>query len=216
MYSQLKSFVCDERIDRFSGTADRSESHFLDAITASLSFENGTEEYSAIRQNTSPLHTISDLTGAWSQGEYGSLLHQTAQLLQIQPVYFERSAYVETETASIYGFDVAAENSPWSLVVDSHEYRLAFHTDVWISSQSGNVLRVRRSAIQIPAKLRISAIDWTVSLRPVSLNNAEWLLPATAEYSVLYGDKGRREWNQISFSNYRRYGSETELRFGGE
>ena len=60
---------------------------------------------------------------------------------------------------------------------------------------------------------RISEIDWDVSLAKVNLSGKAWLLPTAAAYSVSYSESKRSEWNLMSFSNYRRYGSESELIF---
>src|SRR5207302_7287151 len=77
LYSSLQSFVCHERIERFRGPLNALTGRALDTVTANLSFENGVEHYSDVRQNTRPRDSISNLTGAWSEGEFGTLLLQT-------------------------------------------------------------------------------------------------------------------------------------------
>ena len=59
----------------------------------------------------------------------------------------------------------------------------------------------------------ISEVDWSVKLAPVELNGHTWLLPKSGQYAVLYAESNRREWNLMSFSDYRRYGSEVAVRF---
>ncbi len=67
--------------------------------------------------------------------------------------------------------------------------------------------------MQMPANLGITEIRWGVTLHPVDFNGDQWLLPYTAEYSVLYADSGRKEWNTMKFSGYRRYGSTVSVHF---
>src|SRR5258708_3730861 len=86
LYSSLQSFVCNERIERFRGPLNAGTTRAIDTVTANLSFENGVEHYSEIRQNTHPRTSISSLAGAWSEGEFGTLLLQTQKLLKTQPV----------------------------------------------------------------------------------------------------------------------------------
>ena len=87
LYSSLQSFVCHERIERFRGPLNAETGRALDTVTANLSFENGVEHYSDVRQNARPRDGISNLTGAWSEGEFGTLLLQTETLLKTQPVF---------------------------------------------------------------------------------------------------------------------------------
>jgi hypothetical protein len=212
-YSALQSFVCDEKIERFGGTADSGRQWPIDGIRAALSFENGVEHYGNIRQNEQERADLTSLSGAWSEGEFGTLLRQTGQLLRVEPVTFVRPAEIGGVAAAVYAFDVSEADSPWQLMVEAHVYRLAFHTEFWVSQMSGQILRVARTAPLPAANTGIASIEWSVSLRPVKLNGVEWLLPASAEYAVTYAHKNRREWNTMSFENYRRYGSQVALRF---
>lgn len=211
-YSDLKSFVCDERIDRFAGSIEDARERLIDSVTAALSFENGVEHYTNIRQNEQTLSDLAGLPGAWSEGEFGTLLRQTSQFLRLAPPTFERSDEIDGTAAAVYSFNVSEPDSPWDLAVDSRSYRLAFHSEVWISPIDGRILRVTRRAAGLARATGIASITWTVSLRPVRLSGTEWLLPATAQYEVAYLKK-RREWNRISFTNYRHYGSTVALRF---
>jgi hypothetical protein len=215
LYASLKSFVCREEIERFQGNLRGSKMSLIDHVSANLSFENGVERYSDIRQNTRGLATISALTGAWSEGEFGTLLEQTAQLLETQTASFIASTVLEGETASIYRFSVTEEESPWVLEIGPQQYRIPFTTDVWILDSSGEILKISRKSISMPKETRISEIDWDVTLNAVDLNGKTWRLPTAAAYSVCYAESKRREWNKMTFSRYRRYSSESSLRFEG-
>jgi hypothetical protein len=213
LYSSLQSFVCHERIDRFRGPLNAANARALDIVTANLSFENGVEHYSDVRQNARVRDSISNLTGAWSEGEFGTLLLQTETLLKTQPVSFQAFAALGDVATAVYRFDVPEEISPWDLDVGGRHYRLPFRTDVWIATETGEIVKIARTSLGIAAETRISALEWKVTLEPVELNGKQWLLPKTGEYSVLYDQSNRREWNLMNFSDYRRYGSEVALRF---
>jgi hypothetical protein len=202
LYASLQSFVCHERIERFQGRLSGETGRPIDTVTANLSFENGVEHYSDVRQNARPRGSLSNLAGAWSEGEFGTLLLQT-----------EAFATLGDTATAIYRFDVPEEISPWDLEVGSRHYRLPFRTDVWISTRTGEIVKIARRSLAIAPETRISALEWKVTLEPVDLNGKQWLLPKTGEYSVVYDQSNRREWNLLSFSDYRRYGSEVSLRF---
>jgi hypothetical protein len=213
VYSALQSFVCNEEINRFRGNLTGQSVKPLDKVTAKLSFERGVEQYSDVYQNNRQRPGISSLVGAWSEGEYGTLLIQTQQLLSTQKVEFETFADVKGEQTAVYRFDVASEDSPWDLEVAGHHYRLAFTTKVWIAVNSGEILKIDRTSLGIAPETRISEIQWGITLDRVGMNGKTWLLPTTGTYAVLYNEAKRKEWNTISFSNYRRYGAETALKF---
>ncbi len=213
LYSNLQSFVCHERIERFQGRLNAETGRPIDIVSADLSFENGVEHYSDVRQNTRPRGSLSNLAGAWSEGEFGTLLLQTETLLQTQPISFQAFATLGDTPTAVYRFEVPQDVSPWDLEVGGRHYRLPFRTDVWISTATGEIVKIARTSRAIAPEIRISGLEWKVTLEPVEINGKQWLLPKTGEYSVLYDQSNRREWNLMNFSNYRRYGSEVALRF---
>ena len=215
LYASLKSFVCQEEIRRFRGDLHKAKGHSIDHVSAHLSFENGVEHYSDIEQNSRNLPSISAIAGAWSEGEFGTLLQQTAHLLKTQSVSFISAASLEDTPAAIYRFDVKESESPWNLQVGPEHYSLSFTTEVWISETTGEILRINRRSTRMPEETGISEIGWEVTLDSVDLDGKTWRLPTEAAYSVSYSQSGHREWNQMSFSSYRRYGSESSLSFEG-
>jgi hypothetical protein len=215
LYSTLKSFVCREEIQRFKGGLSGSDGRPIDRVSANLSFENGTERYFDILQNNRNRPSLSAIEGAWSEGEFGTLLQQTSKLLETEAVTFVAAETLDGHPTSIYRFSVSADKSPWDLEVSPNHYRIPFTTDVWISAETGEIVKIARKSLAMPSETRISEIDWEVSLGTVDLNGQKWLLPALAEYSVSYTESNRREWNRMVFSDYRHYGSESVLRFNG-
>ena len=213
LYSTLQSFVCNEQIERYGGRASAGAGRHLDTVTAKLSMENGSEHYSDLRRKNHPLAGMSSLEGAWSEGEFGTLLKQTEQLLRTQQARFKAWDKVDDAPAAIYTFKVSAAESPWNLNVAGQQYVIPFRTEVWISRESGEILQIVRSSTEMPASLRIRQIRWGVTLSRTNLNGKMWLLPSGGEYAVLYGSTDRLEWNAMTFSDYHRYGSEVALRF---
>ena len=213
LYNDLESFVCDEQMSRYKGSLSGDKAHQIDTVTARVSFENGTERYTNIRQNKQPRSNISGVTGAWSEGEFGTLLRQTQMLLMTQPVTFLRDSNLEGTPAAVYSFEVSEQDSPWDLEVGGQHYRVPFRTQVALSRDSGQILEIERVSTGLAPETHISEMRWSVSLAPVDLNGRTWLLPKSGEYTVSYEESGRREWNLLSFSNYHRYGSEVAVRF---
>lgn len=213
LYTTLQSFICSEQIERFKGSLSGEDAQHIDTVKTKVSFENGIEHYSDILQDKQRRMRISAVAGAWSEGEFGTLLQQTQILLSTQPVLFRAYAELNGAPAAIYGVEISQQNSPWVLEVDRHHYRIPFRTEAWVSRSTGQILRIERVSTAIPSRVGISQMRWGVTLEPVQLDQKNWLLPKTGTYTVLYEAKGKREWNELTFSDYHRYGSEVALRF---
>ncbi len=213
LYRNLRSFVCNEQIERYKGALYAETGRQIDTVTATVSFENGTEHYSDIHQNSRTRPSMSSVAGAWSEGEFGTLLRQTQVLLSEQTPFFDSYADVNGVRAAVYEMEVSREESPWDLEVKSQHYRLPFRTTIWVSEANGQILKIERVSTSMPLSSGISEIRWNVLLKEVDLNGKVWLLPNLGEYAVLYEDSGHREWNVMHFSNYHRYGSEVAIKF---
>ncbi len=213
IYTSLHSFICNEEMQRFKALAALDEGKQIDAVTATVSFENGTEQYTEVRQNDKPLPSIASVGGAWSEGEFGTLLRQTQALLSTDMPILEDYSDLAGTPVAIYQIHVTANESPWDLQVRSQHVRVPFNTKVWVSEADGEILKIERISTSIPSETGIAEIQWNVVLRQVELNGRTWLLPTTGEYSVSYKDSDHREWNMMQFSNYHRYSSEVAIRF---
>jgi hypothetical protein len=212
--NELQSFVCDERVERYRGRLDALEGHRLDVLTAHLSFENGREHYYDIRQDKHERPGFSSVSGAWSEGEFGTLVRQTERLIADNPVENWALEELHGEPASVVTLHVAAGESPWDLVIEGGGRRsIAFDTTVWVSNLTGQIVKVSRRSTDVPSESGISAIEWNVTLKELATATGTWLVPDTGDYSVEYRDRNHREWNRIYFSNYRRYGAESRITY---
>jgi hypothetical protein len=213
LYANMESVVCQEQIERYKGRAS-GRGKRVDTVTASVSFENGAEQYSNIQQERRVLPSLTSLEGAWSEGEFGTLLKQTQQILSSPKVSFESEEQVGEYLTAVYNFDISIEDSPWDLTVGGRHYVLPFHTKVWVAEPSGEILKIQRTANSIPSELGIANIYWSVTLAPVDVSGGKrWILPEKADYKVVYRHTQKAEWNTMQFSSYHRYGSEAALRF---
>ncbi|MGC2661717.1 MAG: hypothetical protein WA324_27485 [Bryobacteraceae bacterium] len=215
LYTDLHSFICDERIQRFSGSLAGSQGRQIDTVIAKVAFEKGQEHYTDIFRNKKKLTQISHLSGAWSQGEYGTLLQQTKDLLARKRIEFRQNTVINGTAASIYSFDVNEQESPWQLIVHSQSYNVPFRTYVWISNANAQILKIARVSTGLPLETRVREVNWYITLEPTEMSGQTFLVPKTGQYAVLYTLGAECDWNAITFSNYHRFGVETTLRFDG-
>ena len=212
LYNSLQSFVCTERIERFASRKRTEAARHLDTLSAQVSFENGQEHYSQVKRDEESVPTLASVVGAWSEGEFGTLLRQTEDLLRARPVQWDGDAQMSGKRVSLVHFTVREQDSPWDLEVAGRHYRVPFRAEVWVEKSSGEIVKITRTSLGAIGDTRIGSLIWSVTLSPVQLNGRSWLLPKEGMYSVEYANS-RREWNELSFANYHRYGAEVALRF---
>ena len=213
LYSDLQSFICTERVDRFRNTEDGQTTVALDTLFSQLSFENGVETYSGILQNGKSLSRMSDLDGAWSKGEFGTLIFQTGVLLSSAIPSSSRYEELDGVPANLFSFEVPETRSPWDLEVGTLHFKVPFHLDVWVSQLTGEIVKIVRTSTAVPSGTGIYQIVWGVTLGPVNLNGRTWLLPKSGEYVVSYEDSFRRDSNLLTFSGYHRYDALSVIKF---
>src|SRR5262249_19432228 len=71
----LPNYVCKELMTRYQNTSHIVSWQPLDVVSTALVYENGRESYRDISINGKPTKkNIEDLPGAWSTGEFGTVL----------------------------------------------------------------------------------------------------------------------------------------------
>jgi hypothetical protein len=213
VHSELSAFICNERIERFRARLASNRKDRVDTVTAELSYENGEEVYSHILQNNRPLRSLESLAGAWSLGEYGTLLRQTRNLLSSKAAMFRQLTTINGVDAAIYSFDTNESDTPWILTVAQKDYRVAFRTFVWVSIPSAQIFKIARISRDIDQESRVTNVTWMVTFKACKLKGKQYLVPEGGQYAVTHGLDGWCEWNVVTFSNYHRYEAETRVTF---
>lgn len=203
-YVDLTHFVCKERIERYRGEARNPHGHKIDVIMSQVIYDHDSEQYTDLRQNGKPLSRIDALSGAWSHGEYGTVLRETINGLNSRAVNFVSFSVLGGKRAAVYTFDYGVSDSPWDILVAGTHYKMPFHCQIWASVTTGALLRIERITHDVPSLIGISAVNWAVEFGSISVNGKVLWLPHRAIYSVSYPNCDCHYWNQIQFSEYRR------------
>jgi hypothetical protein len=200
-------------MERYRARLNGQNALQIDTVTAQVSFENGTENYSGILQGDRQRTSMSEIRGARSEGEFGTLLRQTRTLLATGALTQQTASDENGRPAVLLSLNVPGDKSPWQVTVDRKKYGLPFRTDVLVNQATGRILAVKRTSTAMPPASDISEIQWSVNLKPAQLDGKEWLLPASGEYSLLYEKTNRREWNQITFGDYHHHAASSVMHF---
>lgn len=212
MFSEVENVICQERIQRYKGK--HGESHEIDVVEASVAVTDGEERYSDILQNHKHRSQMQQIGGAWSEGEYATFLREARRVLGSNE--FIKEGFLTTLNgvpAVMFPYEMDESASAWDFLVRYHRYMLSFHGELWISQATGELLRSRRIARNLDIATGISEVDWTVDFSSVVINGRAITLPSRALYSVTYLRDESKEWNLTSFNSYRRFSSDSTIKF---
>lgn len=208
----LSNVTCHEETERYEvrGSATR-ETGILETNVEVL---NGSEKYSAIRMNQKKFPDMHHVPGTWSVGEMVTLLQVTRDAIDAGQVQFADDETADLGKTVIMTFTYPAYSQRWYLKVKSQLHWMPFEGRVWESPETGEILRVTWRAASLPADIGVSEVTWTVDFKSVDISSLVMTLPTEARYQVTYRSGGNRiDRNVTHFSEYRRYGSDSAIRF---
>jgi len=212
----LPNFICQERIARFRSEVPPGNWQPRDVLTAELVFANGKEQYRNVRVNGKPVRRrLEQLKGAWSTGEFGSVL---VQLLspstgtQFRPG--EEDAQDERTNFAFYHFTVSREQSQWMIVDADRGIMPPYQGSLQIDMTTGRIHRIERQATDMPAGFSAKLVESTIEYHPLEIAGRLYLMPAQSEMIICFRGRNSCVKNVITFSRYQKYGSESHLWFG--
>jgi hypothetical protein len=211
----LPNYVCKEVVSRYESNSRPTSFHVLDVVSTDVVYENGKEDYRNITVDGRPANKSVEETGAWSTGEFGTLLidlFAPATAADFRPNGEDRIGGI---TAKVYTFDVRRENSNWILHFGPQTYQPAYRGTTWIDPRTARVLRVELEARDLPSGFPTDHVESAVDYQYVRLGGEqEYLLPVHA--ATLSCQRGTPfcSKNNIDFRNYHKYTGESSIQFG--
>jgi hypothetical protein len=208
----LSNVICQEEIARYAKKG--KETNQVDTLHLNVEVLEGVEKYSGIRRREKTYMSMQKLPGTWSVGEMATLLSATRDAILSGQIQIGRDETSELGPSSVMTFSYTAEERRWYLLTRSQMHWLPFEGRVWASPDTGEIRRITWYSKDVPSDAGVSQVVWTVDFSPVDLSPVVVTLPEKALFQVTYKNGGdRMDWNVTHFSEYRRYGSETEVHF---
>ena len=200
-------------MERFRGHLNGDNPKQIDTVLAQVSFENGVENYSSVQQNNRERPSLDSIPGAWSEGEFGTLLRRQGRCSPHRTLTEQTTSDQNKQAAVLYSLNVSGEDSPWNLIVGNKKYRVPFRTDVLVG-QATDASFISPGHRQ-PCRLTSGSPKCSggVALETSTVGRERMATPVTGEYSILYHQANRREWNEISFANYHHYTASSVMHF---
>jgi hypothetical protein len=211
----LPNYVCKEVVSRYESETSPPSWHAVDVVTTDLVYDQGKENYKNIMVNGKPTDKPLEETGAWSTGEFGTLLIDLFAPATDAEFNFLRDGRTSGVDAKIYNFSVRRENSHWDIHFGSQSYTPAFEGSTWIDPKTGRVLRIEIEAKGLPSGFPSDHVESATDYAYVRLGDAqEYLLPTHAEILSCQRGTNYCSRNTIDFRNYHKYTGESSIQFG--
>lgn len=220
----LPDFICDQRMSRFESDDLGKKWRKEDVVEAELLYLNGEESYRDIRiEGKGAVSEMSQLSGAWSTGEYGTTLRNLFSIGTEAEFEFREESTEQGRAAYIYDYHVRKERSRWRIGADGREITAEYRGAVWIEQETGRALRLESRAVNLPWDFPIRSIEQTVDYGTVKIADEEYLLPVASESLGCRRLSRSCSNNRLEFLNYRKFTAsssifhtDSEIDFGGE
>jgi VWFA-related protein len=209
----LPNFMCVEVINRSLDPTGRGSWKHRDTITELLRYREQNESRTVLEVDGKPTASTDPETikGPKSTGEFGAVLGAVFEPSAKAEFKWKETDTLGTGTVQVFDYRVAKANSAFSVGgPNGLQPTVSFHGKVFVDSATRSVRRVTLVADDLPKDFPTHATAIVVDYDYVSINAHDYLMPVSAEVSLL---EGRHEamLNTIEFRNYKRFGSNVKI-----
>jgi len=213
----LPNYVCTELTTRYYSETRTPSWNVIDTIGAEVVFESGKESYRNITINGRPTKKPPEESGAWSTGEFGTILAEIYSPGSAAKFKFVEDASIIHHPSSVYDFSVERERSSWKVSVPGQYIMPAYKGSVWIDKDGAHTLRIEMQGRNIPEEFPLITVETAVDYDYITLGTPEkFLLPVHAEVLSCKRGSNECERNVIEFRNYHKFTGESTIKFGSE
>ena len=209
----LPNFMCVELINRSVDATGTGRWRHGDTITELLKYREKNESRIVLEVNGKPAASpdAEAISGAQSTGEFGGVLDAVFEPKAKADFKWKETDTLGSGTVQVFDYRVAKENSSFSVEGSNGLAPIvSFHGKVYVDASTHSVRRVTLIADELPKDFPTHASAVTVDYDYISINSHDYLMPISAEVSVLVG-KHIAKLNTIEFRDYRRFGSNVKV-----
>jgi len=213
----LPNYICQEVTTRYESETRVPSWTALDVVAAEVVFESGKESYRNVTINGKPSKKPPEESGAWSTGEFGTILAALFNPGTDAKFKYAQDATIARQPASVYDFQVERLRSNWRIHVPGQYIIPAHKGSVWIDKQSAHALRIEMQAKEVPSEFPLITAETAVDYDYVNLGTPEkFLLPVHAEVLSCLRGSNQCERNTIDFRNYHKFSGESTIKFNDQ
>ncbi|MCC6364408.1 MAG: hypothetical protein IT165_12860 [Bryobacterales bacterium] len=212
-YSErLPDFICQQLIRRNQSGSTLRDWRLKDTVQVDVMYVDGHEDYRNARHNGKPVkYEDTQKSGAWSEGEYGTVLRDLMNPGTDARFTYRRSETIGGVNAEVYDYVVQQPNSHWTLKFGGQELRPKYRGSVWIDAKELTVRRIEMQARDMPPSFALDQAEMSLEYNPVRIGEKFYLLPFYSANLACFRAERACVKNEIEFRNYRKFSAETTI-----
>ncbi len=209
----LPNFVCAQQTTRYVSEGKAKDWQAVDVLAVDVVYEAGREKYEHLTINGKPSKKPAEESGAWSTGEFGTVLADLFSPSTAAKFRYSRTEKIAGFEASVYKFDVERPHSHWKIYFRSQWIMPAYRGSLWLDKKTARVLRIEMQATDVPKDFLADTTESAVDYELVSLGTQKFLLPVHAEVLTCMRGTSTCDKNVIEFRNYHKFSGESTIQF---
>lgn len=235
---KLPNFTCNETMKRFvdqppgAGKFPRPPKQY-DEIQMRVRYENGSEEFSDVTRNGTPVSDLSILGGSWSEGEFGSFLRGVFSPDSLSQFRFKKTFSVKGENALIFQYRVEQERNDfwvlqtWEKPVSSTTHtkgavasappakgaaaRSGIRGEVWVRESDFHLMRFTMQATDIAKDFPMQFVGNDVAYSDTAMGDGTTFVLPSVSRSTVCPLNGLCQNNLLQFQNCQKFKVETRI-----
>jgi hypothetical protein len=210
----LPNYLVQQLTIRYFSPGSPPRWQLLDQVTADLAYVDGKEDYRNFRIDGKPI-ARPEQSGSWSTGEFSTTLEDVLSTATNASFRRRGEQKVAGRRAVVFDYSVAQPNSHWTVVSpDDRRYNPAYEGATWIDQDTHRVLRIEQRTSSLPRDWPFKGVEWVLEYGYVTIDQKTYLLPDRAENVGCMSGSGACTRNVIEFRNYRKFTTESNVKFG--
>jgi predicted transcriptional regulator len=210
----LPNYVVQESATRYVSETRQPSWNVIDVVSAEVVFEEHRESYRNLQINGKPSKKPPEESGAWSTGEFGTILGNLFSPYTDADFKFAQDDTILHRAASVFDFKVQRVRAAWRIWTTGQYIMPAYRGSVWIDKQTGEVLRIEMQAKEIPEAFPEISVETAVDYDSIRLGTPEqFLLPVHSEALSCWRGSNDCQRNVIEFRNYHKFTGESNIEF---
>jgi VWFA-related protein len=202
-----------------AATVGGPQERIEDTLTVEVGYYEQQERYRLTETNGSLVKgDYSNAGGFLSRGEFGSNLRRIFDPASAAEFHFERWTTVRRRRVAVYSYRIERSKAHYSIRTSvtggGQQAEVGLRGEAVIDRETYGVLRLNYMADGIPADFPVRRASATVDYGDAKIGGKPYLLPLKAVVEA--EELGVTSRNEVTFHSYRKFSSESTLRFGGE
>jgi hypothetical protein len=210
----LPNYLVQQLTVRYFSPSSPPRWQEIDQVTADLAYVEGKEDYRNFRIRGEPIDRP-EQSGSWSTGEFSTTLDDVLSPVTNAAFHRRGEEKLNGRTTIVFNYTVAQSNSHWTMVSpDQRRYNPPYEGAIWVDKDTRRVLKIEQRTSFMPADWPFRGAETSLEYGFIKIEQKTYLLPARAENVACMSGSGACTRNLIEFRNYRKFTTESNVRFG--